>query len=88
MTNERLIEIINKVNSSKDYVLLIDGNTACVHGGLIYIAGEYGDESSYSLSSLRIIEERNNGIEFYIHLGNSDYSLEIAKIVNINELLD
>lgn len=87
MTNERLIEIINKVNNSKDYVLLIDGDTACVYEGWINIVGEYGDESSYPLSSLRIINEHDNGTEFYIHLNNDGYNLQIAKIVDINELL-
>ena len=86
MTNERLIEIINKVNSSKDYVLLIDGDAACVYDGWINIVGEYGNESSYPLSSLRIIKEHDNGTEFYIHLKNDGYSLQIAKIVDINEL--
>lgn len=88
MTNERLIEIINKVNNNKDYLLLIDGDTACVYDGWINIVGEYGDENSYPLSSLRIIKEHDNGTEFYIHFKNDGYSLQIAKITNINELLD
>ncbi len=88
MTNEQLIEIINKVNDSKDYLLLIDGDTASVYDGWIDIVGEYGDECSYPLSSLRIIKDHDNGTEFYIHLKNDGYSLQIAKIVDINELLD
>ena len=88
MTNEQLIEIINKVNNSKDYMLLIDGDTACVYDGWINILGEYGDECSYPLSSLRIIKEHDNGTKFYIHLKNDGYSLQIAKIVDINGLLD
>lgn len=88
MTNERLIEIINKVNNSKDYLLLIDGDTASVYDDWIDIVGEYGHENSYPLSSLRIIKEHENGTEFYIHFRNDGYSLQIAKITNIYELLD
>lgn len=88
MTNEQLIEIINKVNDSKDYLPLIDGDTARVYDGWINIIGDYGDESSYPLSSLRIIKEYDNGTDFYIHLRNDGHSLQIAKIVDINELLN
>lgn len=86
MTNERLISILRSISSSVEYVILIDGEVATVHGDEIWISDGDGCNYTHFLGSLRICRERGNGTSFDVLIGNSGYTLEIARIININSL--
>ena len=86
MTNERLISIIRSIGNNNEYVILIDGQVATVNGNEIWILDEDGCDYYHSLESLRICRGRGNGTSFDVIIGNSGYTLQIARIININSL--
>ena len=86
MTNERLISILRSIGNNDEYVILIDGEVATVNGDEICISDGDGCYYSHSLGSLRICRERGNGTSFDVMIGNSGYTLEVARIININSL--
>ena len=86
MTNERLISILRSIGNNDEYVILIDGEVATVNDNEIWISDGDGCDYSHSLGSLRICRERANGTSFDVMIGNSGYTLEVARIININSL--
>lgn len=86
MTDERLISILRSIGNSDEYVILIDGDVATITGDEIWISDGDGCDYTHFLGSLRICRERGNGTSFDVLIGNSGYTLEIARIININSL--
>ena len=86
MTNERLISILRSIGNNDEYVILIDGEVATVNGDEIWISDGDGCDYSHSLESLRICRELGNGTSFDVIIGNSGYTLQVARIININSL--
>ena len=90
MTNERLISILRSIGNNDEYVILIDGGVATVHGDEIWILDDDCYAYSHSLGSLRICRELGNGSSFDVMIGNNGYNLQVArkvaKIININSL--
>lgn len=86
MTNERLISILRSIGNNDEYVILIDGEVATVNDNEICISDGDGCYYSHSLESLRICRVRGNGTSFDVMIGNSGYTLEVARIFNINSL--
>lgn len=86
MTNERLISILRSIGNNDEYVILIDGEVATVNGDEICISDGDGCYYSHSLESLRICRELSNRTSFDVMIGNSGYTLQVARIININSL--
>ena len=86
MTNERLISILRSISNNDEYVILIDGEVATVNDNEICISDGDGCYYSHYLGSLRICRELRNGSSFDVIIGNSGYTLRIARIFNINSL--
>jgi hypothetical protein len=86
MINERLISILRSISNNDEYVILIDGEVATVNDNEICISDGDGCYYSHSLESLRICRERGNGTSFDVMIGNSGYTLQVARIFNINSL--
>ena len=86
MTNERLISVLRSIGNSVEYVILIDGEVATIHGDEIWISDGDGCDYTHSLESLRICRELGNGTSFDVMIGNSGYTLVVARIININSL--
>ena len=86
MTNERLISILRSIGNNDEYVILIDGEVATVHDNEICISDGDGCYYSHSLESLRICRGRGNGTSFDVLIENSGYTLQVARIININSL--
>lgn len=84
MTEERLIEILKRVDCDDSYIILLDGNFATIEGNNIWITDEENGSYTYLLSDLRII--RNGGELFDISFRGSCHELEITMKQNINNL--
>lgn len=82
MTEEKLIHILESLD--KSFIILLDGNPSYIDRGAICSVDEENREFHHWLSSLKIM--KNNNTSFTISLDNSWYELEIAKVLNINEL--
>ena len=86
MTNERLISILRSISNNNEYVILIDGEVATIHGDEIWISDGDGCDYTHFLGSLRICRELGNGTSFDVMIGNNGYTLVVARIININSL--